>query len=169
MAPRWVLRTLVRPSLLSCLTLAGLLVACGGGGSNSASAPSVIATRDVTVLEDDRCHHLGDEVRPKLCPDPYSNWNFVRESRWTFSVTSQPVEGRLTMHVVDPGLIGAEITLWSLDQHAAPSGDGSAWIIPCHVFRVGTNELVIRIRTERSDLIEDFQLDQIRLVVTVPA
>jgi hypothetical protein len=75
------------------------------------------------------------------------------------------------MHVVDLGLIGAEITLNGRSINMPlPLGDGSGTgVIPRHVFRVGTNELVIHTRAERSDLIEDFQLDQIRLVVTVPA
>ena len=60
----------------------------------------------------------------------------MRESRWTFSVTSQPVEGRLTMHVVDLGLIGAEITLNGRSINMPlPPGDGSGTgIIPRHVF-----------------------------------
>jgi hypothetical protein len=51
-----------------------------------------------------------------------------------------------------------------------PLGNGSATgSIPGPAFRIGSNELRIRPNAERSDLIEDFQLDQLRLVVTVPA
>jgi hypothetical protein len=49
-----------------------------------------------------------------------------------------------------------------------PFGAGTAEAtIPGNAFRLGTNALVIRAREDRG-VVEDFQVDQIRLVVTVP-
>jgi hypothetical protein len=49
-----------------------------------------------------------------------------------------------------------------------PLLDGSVTgAIPGSAFRVGSNELRIRANAERSDLIEDFALEYLRLVVTV--
>jgi hypothetical protein len=97
--------------------------------------------------------------------------SFTREWSWTFAVTSQPTEGHLTLDVVDLGPIGAEVTLNGARVMTPPPplGDGSATgSIPGSAFRIGSNELPIRPNAERSDLIEDFQLDQLRLVMAGP-
>jgi hypothetical protein len=159
--------------LLGAIGLIGL-TGCGGsdGGDRPASmtGPTPLGTRTVTVLEDDRCYHLGDEVRTDLCRPGVSNLGGP-EMRWSFALTSLPTEGRLTLHVVDLGPIGADVRLnGQTINMPLPLGDGSGTgIIPGSVFRLGTNELVIRPRAERADLIEDFQLDLVRLDVTVPA
>lgn len=65
----------VRPSLLSLvayLALAGLLAGRGNDPSSNPAqgptTPSVVATRDVAVVEDDRCYHLATRSGPS-CGD----------------------------------------------------------------------------------------------------
>jgi hypothetical protein len=165
--------------VLSGLLALLLLLGCGqdGGGGDSAATASPtaptpgIATREVTVLEDDTCYHLGDNVDMGICPQHFSNRSFARELRRTFTVTGSVTEGRITLRVADVGPIGGEVRLNGrlVLSVPAPLGAGAAAAaIPGDVFRLGANELVIRAREDRG-VVEDFQVDRIRLVVIVPA
>jgi hypothetical protein len=69
------------------------------------------------------------------------------------------------------GPIGGEVRLNGQLVLSVPEpvGAGTAEAtIPGHVFQLGPNELEIRAREDRG-VVEDFQVDAIRLVVTVPA
>jgi hypothetical protein len=86
------------------LSLALVLTGCGGksSGPTEPTLPAISATREITVLEDNNCRHLGDEMRLELCGPSISN-SLTREWSWTFAVTSQPTEGHLTLGVVNLG------------------------------------------------------------------
>jgi hypothetical protein len=180
--PRLGRRPALEPGSIAVLSgLLGLLLflGCGqdgGSGDSAATATPTtptpgIATREVTVLEDDTCWHLGDNVDRGICPELFSNRSFARALRRSFTVTGPVTEGRVTLHVADVGPIGGEVRLNGrlVLSVPAPLGAGEASAaIPGDAFRLGTNEFVIRAREDRG-VVEDFQVDRIRLVVIVPA
>jgi hypothetical protein len=145
-----------------------LVAACGGGGNGSpAPAPTQPSpqTADLTVIDDPACHHLGDENRSDPC-----QFRPEGESRsYSFSLTSHPVRGVLTVTVTDVGPTGADVLLngRTVLEMPPPLGNGGASAqIQGDALRDGRNDLTIRSRRD-GDLLEDFAYRNLRLVVTV--